>query len=475
MAEGKHHLGEIRSIVWNELDRLPELVYPPRVGQTMWWLLEDNEEMNLEKVTIQAGGDNANAFSVLHMSGLVHDSINVDVQNRVEIHNDIVRKALYPSYTAQLGPDLNGGTEEDSDEESQQEVLDEGGDDTVAGEGAIQGVVIAVPVEGVNDTVTDEVGNDTVAGEGVNDTVAGEEETSHDGPKVDEELLPEQVSMGGAKSSEEDPGSVAPAPALQQTAASLLGLSRKANSTAELTVIPALQQTAAPQPEIPPPAPAELTVAKLTKLLLEVKKRDLERKKRQRELDDEDMSSVAHLSKQLKVAKAERKQVLLERKKVLAETEAAEARAAALDSDDCPEVADGQRKPKAKPTSLDYWQLGNKCARKRKDGMVADAICEDLPAVWRRLQSHGWAIKKKMKDLFTNDCQPSKEQADYILKTNLDNKFGIFDNAVWSDTSSSISLEQKFDRLGARMQLKASNHSGKWQKVFLDYTKKYNK
>jgi hypothetical protein len=142
MAEGKHHLGEIRSIVWNELDRLPELVYPPRVGQTMWWLLENNDEMNLEKVTIQAGGDNGNAFSVLHMSGLVHNSINVDVQNRVEIHNDIVRKALYPSYTAQLGPDLNEGTEEDSDVESRQEVPDEGGNDTVAGEGAIQGGVI---------------------------------------------------------------------------------------------------------------------------------------------------------------------------------------------------------------------------------------------------------------------------------------------------------------------------------------------
>ncbi len=107
------------------------------------------------------------------------------------------------------------------------------------------------------------------------------------------------------------------------------------------------------------------------------------------------MSSVAHLSKLLKVAKAERKQVLLERKKVLAETEVADARAAALDPDDCPELADGQRKPNAKPTSLDYWQLGNKCARMRKDGMMADAICEDLAAVWRRLQSHGWAIKKK--------------------------------------------------------------------------------
>jgi hypothetical protein len=117
---------------------------------------------------------------------------------------------------------------------------------------------------------------------------------------------------------------------------------------------------------------------------------------------------------------------MLERQKILAETQAAEARAAALDAEDWPQFGDGNRKPKAKPTSLDNWQLGNKCARLRKDGMVADAICEDLPAVWSRLQSHGWAIKKKMKELFTEDCQPSKEQADYILKTNLDNKFCIF-------------------------------------------------
>ncbi len=202
----------------------------------------------------------------------------------------------------------------------------------------------------------------------------------------------------------------------------------------------------------------------------------MERKKRQRELDDKEISSVAHLSKQLKVAKAERKQIRLERQKVLAKTHAEEAGAAATDAEDWPEFREGRRKPKAKPTSLDYWQLGNKCARLRKDGMVTDAICDDLPAVWCRLQSHGWAIKKNMKQLFTADCQPSKEQADYILKTNLDNKFVIFDNAVWSDTSSSISLEQKLlDRIGARMQLKAANHSGKWQNVFLDYTKKYNK
>jgi hypothetical protein len=153
-----------------------------------------------------------------------------------------------------------------------------------------------------------------------------------------------------------------------------LGLSRQATNTA-------------PQETIPAPPPSELTVAKLTKLLLEVKKRDLERKKRQRELDDVEMSSVAHLSKQLKVDKAQRKQVLLERQKVLTETQAAEARAAALDPEDWPEFGDGRRKPKAKPTSLDYWQLGNKCARLRKDRMVAEAICDDLLAVWTRLQS----------------------------------------------------------------------------------------
>ena len=253
-----------------------------------------------------------------------------------------------------------------------------------------------------------------------------------------------------------------PPPPIEHTAASLLGLARLGTTTAGLGH------------ELSAPA-AELTVADVTKLLAAVKKRESETKKRQRELDDEELSSVAHLSKQLKVAKAERKQIKLERQKELAKALAEVKGATTTDGEDWPEIGDGRRKPKAKPTSLDYWQLGNKCARLRKDGMVADAICEDLPAVWCRLQSHGWAIKKNMKNLFTADCQPSQEQADYILKTNLDNKYVIFDNAVWSDTSSSISLEQKYDRIGARMQLKAANHSGKWQKTFLDYTKKYNK
>jgi hypothetical protein len=150
------------------------------------------------------------------------------------------------------------------------------------------------------------------------------------------------------------------------------------------------------------------------------------------------------------------------RQKVLEESKAAQQAGAALEGDDWPEFGDSKKKPKPKPTSLDYWQLGNKCARLRKDAMVAEATCEDLATpVWRRLESHCWAIKKNMKELFDDDCKPSREQADYILKTNLDNKFAIFDNAVWKDTSSSICLEEKHDCIGARMQLKAANHSGK--------------
>jgi len=108
----------------------------------------------------------------------------------------------------------------------------------------------------------------------------------------------------------------------------------------------------------------------VTKLLAAVKKRESETKKRQRELDDEELSSVAHLSKQLKVAKAERKQIRLERQKELAKAQAEVKGATATDGEDWPELAEGRKKPKAKPTSLDYWQIGNKCARLRKDGMV---------------------------------------------------------------------------------------------------------
>ena len=73
--------------------------------------------MNLEKVTIQAEGDEGNAFSVLHMSGKVDYTIDSDVKSRIDIHNDIVRQVLLPSFTAQLGAaELGQGESEDDDE-----------------------------------------------------------------------------------------------------------------------------------------------------------------------------------------------------------------------------------------------------------------------------------------------------------------------------------------------------------------------
>jgi hypothetical protein len=68
------------------------------------------------KVTIQAEGDEGNAFSVLHISGNVHYSIYVDVKSRIEIHNDIVRQVLLPSFPDQLAPAQMADGEGDDEE-----------------------------------------------------------------------------------------------------------------------------------------------------------------------------------------------------------------------------------------------------------------------------------------------------------------------------------------------------------------------
>ncbi len=76
-----------------------------------------------------------------------------------------------------------------------------------------------------------------------------------------------------------------------------------------------------------------------------------------------------------------------------------------------------------------------------------------------------------MTSLFPEGCRPSKEQADYILNTNEDNKVVIFKGAVYSDTSSVIHLETKKDKMGGRCryQLKQAGHSGQWARRFVDY------
>ena len=122
---------------------------------------------------------------------------------------------------------------------------------------------------------------------------------------------------------------------------------------------------------------------------------------------------------------------------------------------------------------MDYWQLDNKAARERGPGLVTAATMKILPEVRRRLQTHGWAVLDNICELFDETCKPSKEQCEYILKTNEDNKQVIFENAIWSDITSSIGLETKSERVGARMMLKQAGHSGKWAKYFVDYTRKY--
>ncbi len=53
---------------------------------------------------------------------------------------------------------------------------------------------------------------------------------------------------------------------------------------------------------------------------------------------------------------------------------------------------DQQKEKKAKPTRLDYWQLGNKAARERGPGLVTAATMKTLPEVRGRLQTHGWVV-----------------------------------------------------------------------------------
>ncbi len=122
---------------------------------------------------------------------------------------------------------------------------------------------------------------------------------------------------------------------------------------------------------------------------------------------------------------------------------------------------------------MDYWQLGNKAARERGHGYVTAATMKTLPEVRQRMMTHGWAVMDNMCDLFDLNCKPSKEQCEYILKTNEDNKQVIFENTVWADTTSSIGLETKSERAGGRMILKQAGHSVKWGKYFVDYTRKY--
>jgi hypothetical protein len=67
-------------------------------------------------------------------------------------------------------------------------------------------------------------------------------------------------------------------------------------------------------------------------------------------------------------------------------------------------------------------------------------------------------------------------QAEYILQTNEENKYVIFENAVLHDNSAIIiDLDTKRDKLGgrARMQLKPSGHTGTKSRGYPEYQRKY--
>ena len=94
------------------------------------------------------------------------------------------------------------------------------------------------------------------------------------------------------------------------------------------------------------------------------------------------------------------------------------------------------KKIKAKYTRLDIWQLGNKAARERKNEQILKATVPTLTDARLRLQEQGWAVMNDWgNSLCDGTCNPTVEQAEYILQTNEDNKVVLFEGAVLHDSS----------------------------------------
>jgi hypothetical protein len=130
---------------------------------------------------------------------------------------------------------------------------------------------------------------------------------------------------------------------------------------------------------------------------------------------------------------------------------------------------------KSKYSRLDIWQLGHKAARERKDEQIKAATVGSLPDARLHLMGQGWAVMDDWASLCDESCKPSLEQAEYILQTNEDNKYVIFENAVYHANSAVIDLDTRRDKLGgrARMQLKPSGHSGTKGRAYPEYQRKY--
>jgi hypothetical protein len=171
-----------------------------------------------------------------------------------------------------------------------------------------------------------------------------------------------------------------------------------------------------------PQAMTEVTVAIAAKIMQEAKKNAREHKKRMKEVEEEDGDNISAMKKKLKLALDEKKAAKASRAK-----ETVLVKLATAPFDIFADLDDGLvKRPKAKLTRLDHWQLGNKAARERKAGYVSAAICETLGEVHLRLQTHAWAVMNNMTMLFPESCRPCQEQGDYILQTNEDNKVVLF-------------------------------------------------
>ena len=220
-----------------------------------------------------------------------------------------------------------------------------------------------------------------------------------------------------------------------------------------------------------PQAMTEVTVAIAAKIMQEAKKNARELKRKMKEAEEADGDNLLAMKKKLKKGIEEKKLT-----KALRDKEALQERLARSSIDIFSDL-DGYpaKRTKTKLTRLDHWQLGNKAARVRKSGYIAAATCASLEEVRLMLQTQSWAVMNNMTSLFPEGCRPCKEQADYILNTNEDNKVVIFEGAVYSDTSSVIHLETKKDKQGGRCryQLKQAGHSGQWARKYVDYQKQF--
>jgi hypothetical protein len=192
-------------------------------------------------------------------------------------------------------------------------------------------------------------------------------------------------------------------------------------------------------------------------------------KKQKREEDEAELRTVRKLKKELVEAKMEAKRIKLEKEKQ------------ALTA---PEVTnddgwDGlgdlySKQTRKKSTRLDAWQNGNKYARQEKDKWLHLTTVDSLGEVIAPLTKYGFCILNNFTNGLDEDCQPTAEQRDYIRKVPSVDTDILFEGAQLSDVLGYTNLVWPTEtKVGVRVQLKKSGHSGKWGPTYVAYKRKY--